>query len=108
MSSNYTASGKSLSCIAPSGGVVSGTAYQVEAVFGIAASTVDSGEPFELELGGIWRLPLAGDAFAIGDAVYWDGAEVVAASTGLTQIGVAVQAVDGSEDTVEVRLNPSF
>ena len=109
MANNYIAKGRSITCTAPTGGVVSGSLYLIESMFGVAAGSADTGESLELQLGGVWQLPKnVGTGFSVGDLAYWSGTEVVAASTGLTKIGVAVQEVDTSGLTVAVRLNAAF
>ncbi len=110
MSANYIARGRSIPMVAPTGGVVSGGGYLIGATFGVAAASADSGGPFELEVEGVWRLPkVAGTAFAVCDALFWDGAQLVSTDTGgLTRVGIAAEAAGIDDATAAARLNPSF
>jgi predicted RecA/RadA family phage recombinase len=73
MASNYKQPGKVITCIAPSGGVVSGLPYMLGAVLVVAlASAVEAAE-FEGQLGGVWALPkTSAQAWAFGDKIYWN------------------------------------
>ena len=77
MSANFVAPGTVVEVIAPSGGVVSGTFYSVEALRGIAMVSADAGALFPLKVEGVFELPklsaTSGQEFAAGDAVYTDG-----------------------------------
>lgn len=108
---NYIAPGNVVDVTAPTGGVVSGTAYLIGSMFGIATVSAAAGVVFPLNVTGIVQLPKAtGTAWAVGDAVYWNNSTkaVGKASTGNSKIGVAA-SIQVSADTLgNVRLNGSF
>ena len=90
------------------GGVLSGQAVQVGALFGIAAFDAIGGADVEVALEGIWELPKAAVAIARGAPVFWDAAAGnVAADIGTSNalIGGATEARGTSDLTIRVRLN---
>ena len=94
--------------VAPTGGVLSGQAVQVGALFGIAAFDAIGGADVEVALEGIWELPKAAVAIARGAPVFWDAAAGnVAADIGTSNalIGGATEARGTSDLTIRVRLN---
>lgn len=58
---------------------------------------------------GVFNLPKGGDAFAVGDTVYWDDTNNVATLTpaGNTRAGVCVKAAAAGDATVNVNLEPN-
>ncbi len=75
---NYVQRGKSLTALAPAGGVVSGQGLPIGKLFGVAAITALAGTPFNFELTGVFTLPKTlAQAWAQGDALYWDAANSV-------------------------------
>jgi predicted RecA/RadA family phage recombinase len=89
--------GKVLTFTAPAGGVISGNAYRIGVIFGIASISADAGQPFEMDRGGVYMLPKkAGEAWTEGEALYWDAATgVLTATEGvLPRVAAAVAAVE--------------
>lgn len=106
---NFIKPGEVLTFTAPTGGVVSGTAYLVGALLVVAATTVAQTLPFEGAVEGVYTLPkITGAAWTEGQMLYWDSATsnvgtVVGATT--RRIGVAAAAALSADATGQVRLN---
>lgn len=87
--------------------IKSGEVFILGAITGIAAGDALEDEMVDVVTSGVFRLDkVAADAFAVGDAVYFDEVNKLATveATGNTRIGTAVKiAVDGSA-AVEVKL----
>ena len=64
MAKNFIRPGRIVTLVAPTGGVLSGQAVQVGALFGIAAFDAIAGADVEVALEGIWELPKAAVAIA--------------------------------------------
>lgn len=107
---NYIQSGTFVTVPAPEGGVKSGEALQINALFGIAAIDGVAGEPVELLTFGVVELPKGSGPINVGAKVYWksDDKQVVTTASGNTLIGVAIQEAAGGDDTLRLRLNGSF
>jgi predicted RecA/RadA family phage recombinase len=100
--------GRVVTLVAPTGGVLSGQAVQVGALFGIAVFDAIGGANVEVALEGIWELPKAAVAVARGAPVFWDAAAGNVAAdigTGNALIGGATEARGTSDLTIRVRLN---
>jgi len=79
---NYVQHGDTLTLTAPTGGVVAGLPYLIGAIFGVAAETVAEGLPFDLRRSGVVKLPKkSGEAWAEGDALYWDNVALALTKT---------------------------
>lgn len=105
---NFVQPGETLDLTAPVGGVVSGTAYLIGALFVVAQHSAAAGETFAARTEGVYTLPKKGtDVVAEGVALYWDNAakELTVTSSGNTKVGAAVAAASGSVSSVRVRLN---
>ena len=108
MAKNFIQPGRVVTLVAPTGGVLSGQAVQVGALFGIAALDAIGGADVEVALEGVWELPKAAVAIAQGAPVFWDAATGnVAANIGVSNalIGGATEARGTSDLTIRVRLN---
>ena len=108
MAKNFMQPGRIVTLVAPTGGVVSGQAVQVGALFGVAAFDAIGGTGVEVALEGVWELPKAAVAIARAAPVFWDAtAGNVAADIGISNalIGGAAEARSASDPTVRVRLN---
>lgn len=108
---NYIQPGNSVTMTAPSGGVVSGIAYLIGALFGVAAVTAAEGESFEMSLVGVYTLPAASGAstdFTAGAKLYWDDTakKVTKTATGNTPVGYALADKATGGTTATVRLTP--
>jgi predicted RecA/RadA family phage recombinase len=102
---NFIQPGHTLTLPAPAD-VLSGQGVVVGAIFGVANGDAATGEPMDLSVLGVYRLPKTAAALAVGDAVSWtDGAVSVA---GELLIGVVVEAAAAADPTVAVRLNGAF
>ena len=99
---NYIKPGKMMTFTAPTGGVVSGTAYMIGALLVVAATTVAQTLPFEGATEGVYTLPKAtGAAWTEGQLLYWDTAAnnlTTAQSATARRVGCAAAAA-GSGDT---------
>ena len=94
----YKQPGTVLTLTAPTGGVVSGTAYLVGGVIVIATETVAQTLPFAALVVGVVDVPKnADEAWTEGKKIYWDVADANFtddADTGTNQlVGVAVQPI---------------
>src|SRR6476646_8762891 len=69
MAKNFIQPGRVVTLVAPTGGVVSGQAVQVGALFGVAAFDAVGGTGVEVALEGVWELPKAAVAIARGAPV---------------------------------------
>jgi predicted RecA/RadA family phage recombinase len=93
------------------GGVASGDGVLInEGLFGVAATSADAGDEFEMALVGVFELPKqTSDVFAFGQSVFWDaGQEKCIASQSTDEekwIGAAVKAAGSGDTTVVVRLD---
>jgi predicted RecA/RadA family phage recombinase len=112
---NYKQPGDILTFTAPTGGVVSGTAYLIGALLVVAQASADAGAEFEGLVEGVLTLPKPGSqAWAEGQKIYWNDAAVGAGGQVCTSdatlgqlVGVATAAVGSGagETTGTVRLN---
>ena len=105
---NYIQEGRIITVTAPTGGVASGDALVIGALFGVATKTAAVGETVAIATEGVFDLPkLASAVIAAGDAVAWDDTakQVNAPATGLYPIGTAIEAADNGATTVQVRLD---
>lgn len=106
---NYIKPGVTMTFTAPSGGVVSGTAYLIGSLLVVAASTVAQTLPFEGVAVGVFTLPKAtGSAWTEGALLYWDTANanlVTAASATARRVGCAAAAAASGDATGQVRLH---
>jgi len=103
--------GNVLTCVAPSGGVVSGTFVMIGSIFGVAATSADEGDEFELQTGGCYELAkVSAEAWVVGDPIYWDADPgiITKVATDNTKVGVAITAAANPSGSGEVRLNSSF
>ncbi|WP_273505509.1 DUF2190 family protein [Fulvimarina manganoxydans] len=104
---NFRQPGKTVTCTAPSGGVLSSQALAIGDLFGISAVTAAEGEPFELGIEGVYELPKAAGAIAEGVKVYWSSANgnVTTTASGNKLIGHAIGARADADTTANVRLS---
>lgn len=87
--------------------VSSGQGVVMGALFGVAASAAEAGDPFEAAVVGVFELPKAAGAIAAGMRVYWSAGagNVTTTASGNTLIGAATEAAADTATTVRVRLN---
>lgn len=95
MSTKSYVSGDLVQCAAPSGGVTTGTVYVIGGMILVAQSTAAEGETCVFARTGVHSLPkVGGQAWAVGDKVYWDGGNSRFTKTvadGLVLAGVAYE-----------------
>jgi predicted RecA/RadA family phage recombinase len=99
---NYIKPGRVITCTAPTGGVVSGSAYLIGTLLVVSQTTVAQGLPFEGLCEGVVLLPkAAGQAWTEGALVYWDNTakNLSTLATGNTRVGCAVYPGAASADT---------
>jgi len=105
---NFVQPGHYLDLVAPSGGVVSGTAYLIGALLVVAQHSAAEGDGFVGVPDGVFTLPKKStDTPGQGAALYWDNTakELTTTASGNTKVGAAVKAAGSGETTVVVRLN---
>lgn len=108
MADNYKQPGKVLTFTAPSGGVVSGSAYMMGAILAVALASAAETEPFEGQVEGVWTLDkTSAQAWTVGAKIYWNASTSKADSDATTGplIGVATEVADNPSSTGVVRLN---
>lgn len=107
---NFIQPGKVLTMVAPAGGAVSGKFYKIGAIFGVAATSADEGDNFELATGEVYELPkTSAEAWATGDVIYATAAGIMTTtSTSNTKVGVAVAVAANPSGSGLVRLNDNF
>ncbi|HWJ72588.1 MAG TPA: DUF2190 family protein [Kaistia sp.] len=105
---NFIQEGDVLTLPAPTGGVVSGQAYLIGVLFGVAMASAAEGADFPFKTTGVVELPKTSAlAIAVGDALYWDNTNRVLNKTasGNTLVGGAVAAAANPSATARIRLN---
>jgi predicted RecA/RadA family phage recombinase len=106
---NYVQRGDALTIPAPTGGVSSGDAVLVGALFGVAAATADAGDDVAVSVEGVFELPKkAADAVTVGAVLYWDATpgELTTTGTDNVRVGYAAAAAGAGTTTVTVKLTP--
>lgn len=96
-----------LEMTAPSGGVVSGTAYLIGSIFGVAVADAAEGDPFSLKVQGEFTLPKNNaEATTQGQALYWDdtGKKLTTTAGSNKIVGAATVAHADVDTTQEIVL----
>jgi len=102
----FIQAGNTVTVPAPEGGVVSGQGVLIGDLFGVAAFDAAAGEPVELALTGVYRLPKSSASIDFGQAVDWlESPGALVAAAGGTKVGVALEDVGSSAATVAVRIS---
>lgn len=102
-----------LDVTAPSGGTVSGRGVKIGALFGIAVTSNVAGDTVAVHTEGVFdhtkEAAGSGQAFAVGDAVYWDDTakQMTKTTTSNTKVGYAAAAALTTDTTVRLRLIPA-
>lgn len=97
---------------APSGGTTSGVGVLLNLLFGIAVTTNLVGDTVAIHTRGVFdhtkEAAGSGQAFAVGEAVYWDNTNkrMTKTSSGNKLVGVATAAALTTDTTVRLRLLP--
>lgn len=105
---NYVQPGDVLELTAPSGGVVSGTAYLIGSLLVIATVTAAQTEKFNGQVVGVVEhAKVSAQAWTEGVKVYWDNSAKLFTTTsgGNTLVGVAAKVADNPSATGFVRLD---
>lgn len=109
MARNYVQPGKSISAIAPTGGVTSGNPYIIGGLFGVALATAIATAAFEFGIEGVFTLAkTTSQTWVAGDRLYWDGANAKLTNVptaGCKLVGTAGAAAASADTTGAVRLN---
>lgn len=106
---NYLQPGETLTYVAPSGGVTSGTAVLIEGTVVIPAVDAAEAASFEGATEGVYSglLKAAGAAWAVGQTLYFDSADSTyktAASATARRAGIAAAAAASGDTTGTVKL----
>jgi predicted RecA/RadA family phage recombinase len=99
---NYVQEGRAIDVVAPVGGLTSGAFYYLNGLMGVVAVTAVQDDPSSIYTKGVFTLPKAtSEAWAIGDALYWDVANSRFTKTaGVNRVPAGFAgAVAGSSDT---------
>jgi predicted RecA/RadA family phage recombinase len=105
---NYVAPGEIVELTAPSGGVVTGTAYLIGSLVVVAMVTVAQTLKFSAMVTGVADLTkVSAQAWTEGVKVYWDDSakNFTTTSGGNTLAGVAAAAAANPSATGQVRLD---
>ncbi|MDP3853158.1 DUF2190 family protein [Phenylobacterium sp.] len=106
--------GSPIDITAPSGGTTSGVGVLLNLLFGIAVTTNVAGDAVAIHVSGVFDHIAegagSGQAFAVGELVYWDNTNkrMTKTSTSNTKVGVAVAAKLTADTTVRLRLVPTI
>lgn len=98
-------SGDVLTVTAPSGGTTSGVGVLIGSIFGIAVTTNDAGDSVAIHRSGVFDHTAegagSGQAWAVGDKVYWDDTNkrLTKTSTSNTLVGHATAAKATADTT---------
>ena len=104
----YIQNGHVITVPTPTGGIASGDGLIVGSIFGIAAYSAAEGDPLELAITGVYKLPKASAAvLTVGARVAWDNTakQVNAPGAGRFPIGIAAEAAGNGVTSVAVRLD---
>lgn len=105
---NYIQNGHVMTVTTPAGGIVSGEGLIVGSIFGVAAYSAVEGDPLELAITGVYRLPKASAAvLTVGARVAWDNTakNINVPGTGRFPVGIATEAAGNGITSVAVRLD---
>jgi predicted RecA/RadA family phage recombinase len=109
---NQVAKGDSIDVVAPSGGVVSGQAYQFGSMIGISPVTAAAGVLISLALVGVYTTNQknSAEAWTVGQLIYWDNTakKFTGTATSNKVAGVAIAAAANPSSSGVVRLNGVF
>lgn len=114
---NQVGPGHAINVVAPGGGFVSGTPYQIGAgglagmLFGVAGASVAAGIVGVLWTYGEYSLPkVSAQAWTVGQAIYWDNAAKLCTTVVAVGqlIGVATATAANPSAVGQVRLNGTF
>lgn len=107
---NMIQEGKTLTAIAPAGGFTSGNAYKINALFGVASTTVDEAEPCELSVEGVYEIPaVSADTATAFQKAYWNDTskEISNDATGNSVVGYYTEDKAAAQTVICVKLVPT-
>lgn len=110
MATNFVQPGKRLTLTAPYARN-SGQAAKIGSIIAIALQTLANAASGEWALTGVWDVDKnSAEAWAVGDAIYWDNSakNFTTTSSGNTKAGVATAVAANPSSTGRLRLNGSF
>ena len=105
---NYIQNGHVITLAAPTGGIASGEGLIVGNIFGVAAYSAAYGDPVEVAITGVYKLPKASAAvLTVGTCVSWDNTakNINVPGAGRFPVGVATEAAGNGITSVAVRLD---
>ena len=105
---NHIQKGDVITVPAPAGGITSGEGMIVGNIFGIAAYTSAEGDPLELAITGVYKLPKATAAvLTVGARVAWDNTakNINVQGAGRFPVGIATEVAENGITSVAVRLD---
>ncbi|WP_010544279.1 DUF2190 family protein [Sphingomonas elodea] len=99
---NYISAPDGASFVAPYAVASGGGALIGPGLFGVAKITIASGQSGPFELRGIFQMPKAAGAIAVGAKIYWDNTAKVLTTTATsnTHVGAAAAAAAAGDATV--------
>ena len=102
---NFVQPGRALTVAAPTGGVVSGDAVLIGALFGVAQHDAAEGAELELLTEGVVELPKATPlAIGVGDRLFWNTTDQKLDKTATAQLCVGLAVADAASADATVRL----
>jgi predicted RecA/RadA family phage recombinase len=111
MSRTFIQEGKTLDFVAPSGGVVSGTALLFGVILAVPMTSAAQGASFAGSIEGVHELPATtSQAWASpGLVVYWDDTNkrLTTTASGNTKVGITAAAKDAAAAVGRVKLTPN-
>lgn len=105
---NHIQNGHVITVTVPTGGIASGEGMIIGNIFGVAAYSAAEGDPLELAITGVFRLPKATAAvLTVGTRVAWDNTakNINLPGAGRFPVGVATEAAGNGITSVAVRLD---
>lgn len=107
---NFIQTGDTVEMTAPSGGVVSGVAYLIGAMFGVAQKTAAEDEKFAFARKGVFEFgKTTSQAWAEGDPLYFDPGtgKLTNVAGNLRRVAIATKAAQSADTTGEAVIVPS-
>jgi predicted RecA/RadA family phage recombinase len=103
---NFIQPGATVSVPAPAN-VTAGAGVLVGSLFGVAINDALSGQPVNIDIGGVFTLPkTTGQAWTVGQLLYWSGTAVTNVASTNKIIGCALAAAASGDTVGTVLLNP--
>jgi len=100
----YIQKGESLD-YTPENATPAGSVVFLGKLAGVTKLDIAAGELGALAVSGVFEFPKGNGAIAVGAALYWNGTNKVAATSGTDYLGVAVQPAAADATVVRVLIN---